>query len=129
MNEDLKKKNKRNNIIILTVAVLIIIGVLAGFGIHNHRVATQAAAEKYAKTHFNPNVTIDGVKVGKLTVAKAMEKVNQKAKNQVELKNDELVYSYNTTVQSLDETEANAIFKSNKLKPHLIELINLLLII
>ena len=93
MNEDLKKKNKRNNIIILTVAVLIIIGVLAGFGIHNHRVATQAAAEKYAKTHFNPNVTIDGVKVGKLTVAKAMEKVNQKAKNQVELKNDELVYS------------------------------------
>lgn len=116
MNEDLKKKNKRNNIIILTVAVLIIIGVLAGFGIHNHRVATQAAAEKYAKTHFNPNVTIDGVKVGKLTVAKAMEKVNQKAKNQVELKNDELVYSYNTTVQSLDETEANAIFKKQQTK-------------
>ena len=48
MNEDLKKKNKRNNIIILTIAVLIIVGVIAGFGIHNHRVATQAAAEKYA---------------------------------------------------------------------------------
>ena len=102
MNEDLKKKNKRNNIIILTIAVLIIVGVIAGFGIHNHRVATQAAAEKYAKTHFNPNVTIDGVKVGKLTVTKAMAKVNQKAKNQVELKNNELVYSYNTTVQSID---------------------------
>ena len=38
MNEDLKKKNKRNNIIILTIAVLIIVGVIAGFGIHNHRV-------------------------------------------------------------------------------------------
>ena len=116
MNEDLKKKNKRNNIIILTIAVLIIVGVIAGFGIHNHRVATQAAAEKYAKTHFNPNVTIDGVKVGKLTVTKAMAKVNQKVKNQVELKNNKLVYSYNTTVQSLDESETKAFFKKQQTK-------------
>ena len=105
MNEDLKKKNKRNNIIILTIAVLIIVGVIAGFGIHNHRVATQAAAEKYAKTHFNPNVTIDGVKVGKLTGTKAMAKVNPKAKKQVELKNNEMNYSNNTTGTSIDASD------------------------
>lgn len=50
MNEDLKRKNKRNNLIILIIGVLIVIGVVGGFGIHNHRVASQAAAEKYART-------------------------------------------------------------------------------
>ena len=91
MNEDLKRKNKRNNLIILIIGVLIVIGVVGGFGIHNHRVASQAAAEKYARTHFNPNVKIDGVKVGKLTVAKATAKVNKKAKNHVQLRNEKLV--------------------------------------
>lgn len=41
MNEDLRKKNKRNNLIILVVGIVIIIGIIAGFSIHNHRVATQ----------------------------------------------------------------------------------------
>ena len=59
MNEDLRKRNKRNNLIILVVGIVIIIGIIAGFSIHNHRVATQTAAEKFARTHFNPNVKID----------------------------------------------------------------------
>ncbi|MDN6653487.1 MAG: L,D-transpeptidase/peptidoglycan binding protein, partial [Lactobacillus sp.] len=92
------------------------IGVVGGFGIHNHRVASQAAAEKYARTHFNPNVKIDGVKVGKLTVAKATAKVNKKAKNHVQLRNEKLVYSYNTTVPAIDEAETKAFFKKQQTK-------------
>ncbi|NRO76018.1 hypothetical protein IMAU10031_00880 [Lactobacillus helveticus] len=116
MNEDLKRKNKRNNLIILIIGVLIVIGVVGGFGIHNHQVASQAAAEKYARTHFNPNVKIDGVKVGKLTVAKATAKVNKKAKNHVQLRNEKLVYSYNTTVPAIDEAETKAFFKKQQTK-------------
>ncbi|WP_338934584.1 L,D-transpeptidase family protein [Lactobacillus helveticus] len=116
MNEDLKRKNKRNNLIILIIGVLIVIGVVGGFGIHNHRVASQAAAGKYARTHFNPNVKIDGVKVGKLTVAKATAKVNKKAKNHVQLRNEKLVYSYNTTVPAIDEAETKAFFKKQQTK-------------
>ncbi|MDN5584258.1 MAG: L,D-transpeptidase/peptidoglycan binding protein, partial [Lactobacillus sp.] len=109
-------KNKRNNLIILIIGVIIVIGVVGGFGIHNHRVASQAAAEKYARTHFNPNVKIDGVKVGKLTVAKATAKVNKKAKNHVQLRNEKLVYSYNTTVPAIDEAETKAFFKKQQTK-------------
>ncbi|MDY5960565.1 MAG: murein L,D-transpeptidase, partial [Lactobacillus amylovorus] len=101
MNEDLRKRNKRNNLIILVVGIVIIIGIIAGFSIHNHRVATQTAAEKFARTHFNPNVKIDGVKVGKLTVKKATDKVNKNAKNVVTLKDNKLVYSYSTTSQTI----------------------------
>ncbi|MDN6039733.1 MAG: L,D-transpeptidase/peptidoglycan binding protein, partial [Lactobacillus sp.] len=101
---------------ILIIGVLIVIGVVGGFGIHNHRVASQAAAEKYARTHFNPNVKIDGVKVGKLTVAKATAKVNKKAKNHVQLRNEKLVYSYNTTVPAIDEAETKAFFKKQQTK-------------
>ena len=116
MNEDLKKKNKRNNLILLVVGIVIIISVVAGFAIHNHRVTTQAAAEKFAQTHFNPNVKIDGVKVGKLTVTKAMNKVNKNAKNQVQLKNNELVYSYNTNIQTINKAETQALFKKQQTK-------------
>lgn len=116
MNEDLKRKNKRSNLIILIVGILVVVGIIAGFGIHNHRVASQAAAEKYARTHFNPNVKIDGVKVGKLTVAKATAKVNKKAKNHVQLRNEKLVYSYNTTVPTIDEAETEALFKKQQTK-------------
>lgn len=116
MNEDLKRKNKRSNLIILIIGIVIIVGVVAGFSIHNHRVASQAAAEKFARTHFNPNVKIDGVKVGKLTVAKATAKVNKKAKNHVQLKDDKLVYSYSTTEPAIDETETQALFKKQQTK-------------
>lgn len=116
MNEDLKRKNKRNNLILLIVAIIIIVGVVAGFGIHNHHVATQAAAEKFAKKHFNPNVKIDGVKVGKLTVKQATDKVNKNAKNQVQLKDNKLVYSYNTTIQTIDEAETQELFKKQQTK-------------
>ena len=116
MNGDLKRKNKRSNLIILIVGILVVVGIIAGFGIHNHRVASQAAAEKYARTHFNPNVKIVGVKVGKLTVAKATAKVNEKAKNHVQLRNENLVYSYNTTAPTIDEAEAEALFKKQQTK-------------
>ena len=116
MNEDLRKRNKRNNLIILVVGIVIIIGIIAGFSIHNHRVATQTAAEKFARTHFNPNVKIDGVKVGKLTVKKATDKVNKNAKNVVALKDNKLVYSYSTTSQTIDEQETSELFKKQHTK-------------
>ena len=114
MNEDLRKRNKRNNLIILVVGIVIIIGIIAGFSIHNHRVATQNAAEKFARTHFNPNVKIDGVKVGKLTVKKATDKVNKNAKNVVSLQNNKLAYSYTTTCQPIDEEETSTLFKKQQ---------------
>ncbi|MDN6779993.1 MAG: L,D-transpeptidase/peptidoglycan binding protein [Lactobacillus sp.] len=100
----------------LIICVLNVIGGVGGFGNQNNRVASQAAAEKYARTHFNPNVKIDGVKVGKLTVAKATAKVNKKAKNHVQLRNEKLVYSYNTTVPAIDEAETKAFFKKQQTK-------------
>lgn len=114
MNEDLKKRNKRNNLILLGVGLLIIIGIVVGFNIHNRNVANHTAAVKFAKTHFNPNVKVNGVKVGKLTVKKATVKVNKKAKNQVRLKDNKLVYSYNTTVAPIDEAEMQALFKKQQ---------------
>lgn len=115
MNEEIKRKNKRNNLILLIVGILIVIGVIAGFSIHNHRVASQAAAEKFARTHFNPNVKIDGVNVGKMTVAKATAEVNKKAKNYVQLKDNKLSYSYNTA-SAIDEPETESLFKKQHTK-------------
>ena len=116
MNEELRKKNKRNNIILLVIGLVIIVAILAGFGIHSYNEATRTAAEKFAQTHFNPNVKIDGVKVGKLTVAKATDKVNKNAKNQIELKNNKLEYSYSTTIQTIDEAETRSLFKKQQTK-------------
>ena len=116
MNEELRKKNKRNNIILLIIGVVIIVAIVAGFGIHTHNVATRTAAEKFAQTHFNPNVKIDGVKVGKLTVAKATEKVNKKAKNQIQLKDNKLEYSYSAVIQTIDEAETRSLFKKQQTK-------------
>lgn len=58
MNEELRKKNKRNNIILLVIGLVIIVAILAGFGIHSYNEATRTAAEKFAQTHFNPTLRL-----------------------------------------------------------------------
>ncbi|MDH5100064.1 L,D-transpeptidase/peptidoglycan binding protein [Lactobacillus kefiranofaciens] len=114
MNEDLKKKDRRNNIILLIIGLLIIVGMVVGLGIHNRNVANHAAAVQFNKTHFNPNVKINGVQVGKLTVKEATDKVNKKAKNLVQLKDGQLVYHYNTTIKPIDEAEMQSFFKKQQ---------------
>ena len=85
--KDLRKRNKRNNLFLIIGGLIIVLAIICGVIVHNNHVASQAKARKFAVTHFNPNVTIYGVKVGNLTVNKATDKINQKADNTAHLKN------------------------------------------
>ena len=50
-----------------------------------------AEAEKFNSTHFNSNVVIYDIPVGKLTVKRATAKINEKAKNDAILEGDKVV--------------------------------------
>ena len=91
--KDLRKRNNRNNLFLIIGGLIIVLAIICGVIVHNNHVASQAKARKFAVTHFNPNVTIYGVKVGNLTVNKATDKINQKADNTVHLKNKKIILS------------------------------------
>ena len=107
---DFRKKNNRNNLYLIVGALVIVIALIGGFAIHNHNVAEQAKARTFAKNHFNPNVTIYGVKVGNLTVEKATEKINQKANNTIKLKNDKLSESHDSSIQTITTNQVEDYF-------------------
>lgn len=79
----MRKRNNRNNLYLIIIGIIAVIAIICGFFIHNQRVAAERSQREYASTHFNPNVTIYGVKVGKLTVNKATAKINDQADNVV----------------------------------------------
>lgn len=108
--KDLRKRNNRNNLYLIIAGVVIVIAIICGVAVHNHNVASQAKARKYATTHFNPNVKIYGVKVGKLTVAKATDKINAKANNNVKLENDKIVYSRDANVHTISKSKVQDYF-------------------
>ncbi len=108
--EDVRKKNNKNNLYLLLAAIIIIIAIIVGVVIHNRHTAANQKAQQFATTHFNPNVKIDGVKVGKLTVAKATAKINKLAKNNVNLKNGKVVYSRNPNEQTTSQAEVKSFF-------------------
>ena len=108
--KNLRKRTNRNNIYLIIAGIIIVLGVIFGIVIHNNRVASEAKARKFATSHFNPNVTIYGVKVGNLTVNKATEKINEKANNTVNLTNDKVVLKRNPQIQTITTNEVKDYF-------------------
>ncbi len=88
---EMRKRNNRNNLYLIIIGIIVVIAIICGFIIHNQRVAAERSQREYASTHFNPNVTIYGVQVGKLTVNKATAKINKQADNVVFLRNKKII--------------------------------------
>ena len=108
---NLHKRNNRNNIILVLVGLVAVLALIFGVVAHNKRVQGEARARKFATTHFNPNVTIYGVKVGNLTVAKATKKINEKANNTASLVDGKVVLSRNAAKTTISSAEVAKYFK------------------
>lgn len=122
---ELRKHNSRNNLYLIIIGVIIIIAIICGVFIHNKRVQAEQKQRTFATTHFNPNVTIYGVKVGNLTVNKATDKINEKADNVFFLRNKKLVSERDANIQTIDSQTVKNYFDKqhtdlpNKQKVHL----------
>ncbi|MBP2058120.1 lipoprotein-anchoring transpeptidase ErfK/SrfK [Lactobacillus colini] len=98
MNEEMPRRRSNNTNPnytrwIIGVAAIVIV-LLLGWLIIGHVHAQQnAQAEEFNKTHFNQNVKIYDVSVGKLTVNKAYQKVNKKGKDRVTLEGNKIIFS------------------------------------
>ena len=106
---EMRKRNNRNNLYLI-IGIIVVIAIICGFIIHNQRVAAERSQREYASTHFNPNVTIYGVKVGKLTVNKATTKINDQADNVVFLRNKKIIAEKDDKVQTISQAEVKNIF-------------------
>ena len=107
---EMRKRNNRNNLYLIIICIIAVIAIICGFFIHNQRVAAERSQREYASTHFNPNVTIYGVKVGKLTVNKATAKINDQADNVVFLRNKKIIAEKDDNVQTISQAEVKNIF-------------------
>ena len=107
---EMRKRNNRNNLYLIIIGIIVVIAIICGFIIHNQRVAAERSQREYASTHFNPNVTIYGVKVGKLTVNKATTKINDQADNVVFLRNKKIIAEKDDKVQTISQAEVKNIF-------------------
>lgn len=108
--KELRKHNNRSNLYLVIIGIIIIVAIISGVVIHNKKVASQKRERIYASTHFNPNVTIYGVKVGKLTVKKATEKINKQADNIVYLRDNKIVSERNAKIQTIDSATVQKYF-------------------
>lgn len=107
---EMRKRNNRNNLYFIIIGIIVVIAIICGFVIHNQRVAAERSQREYASTHFNPNVTIYGVQVGKLTVNKATAKINKQADNVVFLRNKKIIAEKDDKVQTISQAEVKNIF-------------------
>lgn len=107
---EMRKRNNRNNLYLIIIGIIVVIAIICGFIIHNQRVAAERSQREYASTHFNPNVTIYGVQVGKLTVNKATTKINKQADNVVFLRNKKIIAEKDDKVQTISQAEVKNIF-------------------
>lgn len=107
---EMRKRNNRNNLYLIIIGIIVVIAIICGFIIHNQRVAAERSQREYASTHFNPNVTIYGVQVGKLTVNKATAKINKQADNVVFLRNKKIITEKDDKVQTISQAEVKNIF-------------------
>lgn len=107
---EMRKRNNRNNLYLIIIGIIVVIAIICGFIIHNQRVAAEHSQREYASTHFNPNVTIYGVQVGKLTVNKATAKINKQADNVVFLRNKKIIAEKDDKVQTISQAEVKNIF-------------------
>ena len=95
--KDYRKKNTQGSKYLIIAGVAVIALACAGILGHNayqqHQATVLAENKKqvaYNKKHFNANVTIYGVKVGKLTVDQAVEKIQAKALNKLVYKDGKI---------------------------------------
>ena len=107
---EMSKRNNRNNLYLIIIGIIVVIAIICSFIIHNQRVAAERSQREYASTHFNPNVTIYGVQVGKLTVNKATAKINKQANNVVFLRNKKIIAEKDDKVQTISQAEVKNIF-------------------
>lgn len=107
---EMRKRNNRNNLYLIIIGIIVVIAIICGFVIHNQRVAAERSQREYASTHFNPNVTIYGVQIGKLTVNKATAKINKQADNVVFLRNKKIIAEKDDKVQTISQAEVKNIF-------------------
>lgn len=107
---EMRKRNNRNNLYLIIIGIIVVIAIICGFIIHNQRVAAERSQREYASTHFNPNVTIYGVQVGKLTINKATAKINKQADNVVFLRNKKIIAEKDDKVQTISQAEVKNIF-------------------
>lgn len=107
---EMRKRNNRNNLYLIIIGIIVVIAIICGFIIHNQRVAAERSQREYASTHFNPNVTIYGVQVGKLTINKATAKINKQADNVVFLRNKKIITEKDDKVQTISQAEVKNIF-------------------
>lgn len=107
---EMRKRNNRNNLYLIIIGIIVVIAIICGFVIHNQRVAAERSQREYASTHFNPNVTIYGVQVGKLTVNKATAKINKQADNVVFLRNKKIIAEKDDKIQTISQAEVKNIF-------------------
>ncbi|MCT0191900.1 murein L,D-transpeptidase [Lactobacillus helveticus] len=108
---ELRKHNNRNNLYLIIIGVIIIIAIIGGVFFHNKKVEAEQRERTFASTHFNPNVTIYGVKVGKLTVNKAMTKINEKADNVIFfLRNKKIISERDANIQTIDKQTVKEYF-------------------
>lgn len=108
--KELKKHSKRNNLYLISITIIIIAAIIGGVMFHNQKVISERREQTFASTHFNPNVTIYGIKVGKLTVKQATKKINQKAINAVYLKNKKLVFEKDANIKTIDQATVQNYF-------------------
>lgn len=108
--KDLRKYNSRNNLYLVIIGVIIIIAIIGGAFFYNQKIANEKRQRSFATTHFNPNVSIYGVKVGKLTVKKATDKINEKADNVIFLRNKKIVSERDANTQTIDQQTVQSYF-------------------
>lgn len=97
MNEEMPSRRNNNSSPnytrwIIGVAAVVVILLLSWLIIGHVHARRDAQAEEFNKTHFNQNVKIYDVAVGKLTVNQAYKKVNKKGKDRVTLEGNKLIF-------------------------------------
>lgn len=108
--KELRKHNNRSNLYLIIIGVIIIVGIIAGAVFHNRKVASQRREQNFTSKHFNPNVTIYGVKVAKLTVDKATKKINAEANNVVFLRNKKIILKRDANIKTIDKQTVKEYF-------------------
>lgn len=107
---ELRQHNNRNNLYLIIIGVIIVIAIICGAFFYNQKLASEKRERDFASTHFNPNVSIYGVKVGKLTVKKATDKINEQADNAIFLRNKKLVSERDPNTQTIDQATVKGYF-------------------
>ena len=107
---EMRKRNNRNNLYLIIIGIIVVIAIICGFIIHNQRVAAERSQREYASTHFNPNVTIYGVQVGKLTVTRRLLRSINKLIIVVFLRNKKIIAEKDDKVQTISQAEVKNIF-------------------